>query len=1137
MPTATSTATNTPTNTATSTATNTATPTPTCGGTFSYTGPAVALPDNTAAGVNFIIPVSGIGNITDLNFRFDGTQSADPLSTTPGINHAWVGDLIVRVTSPGGTTVAILDRPGAPATLNGCNSNNLAQLLLDDDGGFPAVENQCGASTNAAFPTGTFSPNNAMSAFDGQNPNGNWTINISDNVAADLGSARAFSLVIDGACSTPTATATATNTSTATATSTNTPTATNTATDTPTPTATETFTPTATATATDTPTDTPTNTATATATSTPLDVTVSLPDVFATPGTITLPITVSSLTGRGVISYDLQVTFDPAVVQPATTAYDTTGTISSGMSIAQNSSNAGHLIIGAFQGPPLVGSGTLINLIFDVVGTGQSTNLIFEDYTDPAPLFHPGFRFNEGDPAAVTTNGSVTVPAATATNTATNTPTPTATETFTPTATNTATDTPTPTATETFTPTATNTATDTPTPTATETFTPTATNTATDTPTPTATETFTPTATATDTPTATATFTPTATNTATATATSTPVAGVTVVLPDVAATPGTITIPITVSSLTGLAVISYDLQITFDPTVVQPATIPYNSAGTISSGMLISPNAFNPGHLIIGAFQGTSLSGSGTLINLIFDVVGTPGQSTTLIFEDYTDPFTFFHPGFQFNDGDPAALTTNGSVTIPAATATATATATNTATDTPTPTATETFTPTATNTATDTPTPTATETFTPTATNTATDTPTPTATETFTPTATNTATDTPTPTATETFTPTATNTATDTPTPTATETFTPTATNTATDTPTPTATETFTPTATATATDTPTNTPTAVPTCVPPPPNMATWYKGEINTDDETGNFDATAVGGVSYAAGQVGQAFDLDGTTGFVQRNPASGMDTASSFSFDAWVFWEGNINPSQHEGIVVKSGATDDSFSTFIFDNDTPETTDDFFFNILDGSVWNSSPGVIPQNQWFLLTQTYDGTTARIYVNTTEVGSFTQPGRPLSTGPLYIGGRSSAHSFNGLIDEVEIFNRALNTTEIADIFNAGPAGKCPLPTPTATETFTPTATATDTPTPTATETFTPTATATDTSDADSDRDVHADCDQYGDDTPTPTATETFTPTGPIRRPTLRRQLRRRRSRRLRQHDDRYSDRDCDGNIYADGD
>lgn len=185
-------------------------------------------------------------------------------------------------------------------------------------------------------------------------------------------------------------------------------------------------------------------------------VPVSLPVLSASPGgtPITVAVTTGDITGLSVTSFDLQVTFDPAILAPASPATDSTGTLSSSMSVTPNAGFPGHLIVSAFQSANLAGSGTLVFLRFNVVGTlgGQSTGLIFEDYTDPNSIFHPGFAFNEGDPAATTTNGSFTVagPTPTSTNTATQTPT------FTPT--HTATDTPTDT--PTFTPT--NTATSTP---------------------------------------------------------------------------------------------------------------------------------------------------------------------------------------------------------------------------------------------------------------------------------------------------------------------------------------------------------------------------------------------------------------------------------------------------------------------------------------------------------------------------------------------------------------------------------------------------------------------------------------------------------------------------------------------------
>ncbi|MBK8466779.1 MAG: VCBS repeat-containing protein [Chloracidobacterium sp.] len=157
----------------------------------------------------------------------------------------------------------------------------------------------------------------------------------------------------------------------------------------------------------------------------------------------------------------------------------------------------------------------------------------------------------------------------------------------------------------------------------------------------------------------------TSTNTATASATSTPFNSIAVSLPSVTAQEGsTITVPITVGDLTGKGVISYDLQITFDPTVITPASTPYDRTGTLSGNLAITPNLQYPGHFIISAFSGASLTGSGTLLNLRFNIVGIAGQSTTLNFENYTDPGNGLHSGFLFNEGNPPAVTTNGSVAV-----------------------------------------------------------------------------------------------------------------------------------------------------------------------------------------------------------------------------------------------------------------------------------------------------------------------------------------------------------------------------------------------------------------------------------------------------------------------------------------
>ena len=73
---------------------------------------------------------------------------------------------------------------------------------MDDEAG-SALEGQCPGGTDAGPLTGTFSGNNPLSAFDGQNPNGNWTLTAIDAAGGDVGTVRNFSLIFGGACGTP----------------------------------------------------------------------------------------------------------------------------------------------------------------------------------------------------------------------------------------------------------------------------------------------------------------------------------------------------------------------------------------------------------------------------------------------------------------------------------------------------------------------------------------------------------------------------------------------------------------------------------------------------------------------------------------------------------------------------------------------------------------------------------------------------------------------------------------------------------------------------------------------------------------------------------------------------------------------
>lgn len=177
-----------PTATPTNTPAPTNTPVPGTCTTYTSTDTPIALPNGTSS-INSTISVLGSSTIADINVSVD-------------MPHVWVGDLIFSVTHLA-TGVTIIDRPGVPASTYGCSGDNIL-ATLDDEAALP-VEDQCAASTPTI--NGTFSPNNALSAFDGLSGNGDWVLTVQDAyTTADSGTLNSWSVEIctQGIAPTPT---------------------------------------------------------------------------------------------------------------------------------------------------------------------------------------------------------------------------------------------------------------------------------------------------------------------------------------------------------------------------------------------------------------------------------------------------------------------------------------------------------------------------------------------------------------------------------------------------------------------------------------------------------------------------------------------------------------------------------------------------------------------------------------------------------------------------------------------------------------------------------------------------------------------------------------------------------------------
>jgi subtilisin-like proprotein convertase family protein len=113
------------------------------------------------------------------------------------IDHSFVGDLAVRLTSPSSWTVTLLDRPGYPAGGFGCSDSNMDVTF--DDSSTIDLEDHCDGTT--PWYSGTAQPAQPLSAFNGQSTAGTWTLTVQDNAGGDTGTIVDWELITTPALS------------------------------------------------------------------------------------------------------------------------------------------------------------------------------------------------------------------------------------------------------------------------------------------------------------------------------------------------------------------------------------------------------------------------------------------------------------------------------------------------------------------------------------------------------------------------------------------------------------------------------------------------------------------------------------------------------------------------------------------------------------------------------------------------------------------------------------------------------------------------------------------------------------------------------------------------------------------------
>ena len=174
---------------------------------------------------------------------------------------------------------------------------------------------------------------------------------------------------------------------------------------------------------------------------------------------------------------------------------------------------------------------------------------------------------------------------------------------------------------------------------------------------------------------------------------------------------------------------------------------------------------------------------------------------------------------------------------------------------------------------------------------------------------------------------------------------------------------------------------------------------------------------GATFTTDRKGQANKVMYFDGFNDYFNCGTFDKLSESTINTWI--NGDTTQNTYAGIVF-AGDSNNGFGLAIMSGKV-------FHRISNGAAsnsWSIETFNFP-NDWYMLTITDDGTTRKYYKNGVYISQYTNTIVNSGTKQALSLGRwgtytPSASYFNGLIDDVRIYNRALSETEIKTLYNS---------------------------------------------------------------------------------------------------------------------
>jgi len=213
-------------------------------------------------------------------------------------------------------------------------------------------------------------------------------------------------------------------------------------------------------------------------------------------------------------------------------------------------------------------------------------------------------------------------------------------------------------------------------------------------------------------------------------------------------------------------------------------------------------------------------------------------------------------------------------------------------------------------------------------------------------------------------------------------------------------------------------------------PSIISYYRFEGNFNDSSGNgFNGTGSTSPTSvpSGGKFGGGYDWNGTTDNINATLTGETPFNGAWTFNAWIEPDtlGEGVADDYARIFDMGGKTNFRLSSESGSNMKMRFTQ--AYSGPDGG-WTTDDFVIPKNTYTMVSVVFNGTTAGthpvIYVNgvVTAITNYAAPTGTIETSTNYNLGNnvnSGVRAYDGAMDDVSLFSRALTATEILNLYH----------------------------------------------------------------------------------------------------------------------